>query len=170
MSTKAHLRAQLEQARAYSEALLADFSTPDEWLHQVHPHANHALWFAGHMGLSDNFFISQIAPELRVNRPEFQAHFGTGSVPSSQLDDYPPIADVLEFMRDRRGVLLALLERLPEEDLSKPTSKSSAKFLPDVASVFQTAIWHEGLHSGQVSVTRRSLGRPCAANARDCAG
>ena len=30
----------------------------------------------------------------------------------------------------------------------------------DVAGVFLLCAWHEGLHAGQVSVARRSLGQP----------
>jgi hypothetical protein len=63
-------------------------------------------------------------------------------------------------MRERRQALLSVLDGLSEEDLSKPTPPGSPEFLPDVASVFETAIWHEGLHSGQVSVVRKALGMP----------
>jgi hypothetical protein len=63
-------------------------------------------------------------------------------------------------MRDRRSALLAILETLDEEDLAKPTPEGSPDFLPDYGSVFEAAIWHEGLHSGQVSMVRKALGMP----------
>ena len=62
MSLQDRLRRQLVKTRDLSEKLLADFHTPEQWVHQVHPGCNHALWFAGHMANSDNFFLSLVAP------------------------------------------------------------------------------------------------------------
>ena len=73
MALKERLRRQLASVRQVSERLLADFRTPQEWTFQVHPACNHALWFAGHMATSDNFFLSLIAPEKAKQLPDFQA-------------------------------------------------------------------------------------------------
>jgi uncharacterized damage-inducible protein DinB len=160
MSIKQRLKAQLKQARNYSEGLLASFHTPEQWTHQVHPRANHALWFAGHMGVVDNFLISVIDRERAQPREGFQETFGMGSQPTSDPAKYPAPEEVLAYMRDRRQALLALLESLTEEDLSNPTPTGTPAFLPDYGSLFQLAAWHEGLHSGQVSVAHRALGNP----------
>jgi hypothetical protein len=61
-------------------------------------------------------------------------------------------------MRERRAALLDLLRAQSDDDLSRPTQPGSPAFLPDVASVFELAAWHEGLHAGQMSVARRVLG------------
>lgn len=158
MSTKQRLRKQLESARNYSLALLRDFRTPEQWTFQVHPNANHALWFSGHMAVVDNFLISNLAPEKTIQRPEFERAFGTGSQPTSNPADYPPPEAVLAAMNERRETLLAVLESLAESDFEKPTPKGRPDFLPDVGSVFEMAVWHEALHSGQLSVARRSMG------------
>jgi len=158
METKQRLKKQLKAARDYSSKLLADFKSPEEWTRQVHPNANHALWFAGHMAVSDNFFISSVSPEKVVSRPEFEKAFGTGSQPTSDPAMYPPPDEVLKYMDERRATLLDVLERLDEADLEKPLAKGTPDFLPDVVSVFEMAVWHEGLHSGQLSECRRSLG------------
>jgi hypothetical protein len=158
MSLKKRLQRQLLAARQTSEGFLADFRSIDDWFKQIHQCANHALWFAGHMGHTDNFFISIMAPERARNDPRYAARFGVGSQPTPNPDEYPPVDEVLEFMRERRSVLLSLLDNLTDADLSQPTPDGAPEFLPDIASVFETAIWHEGLHSGQLSVTRRALG------------
>jgi hypothetical protein len=93
-----------------------------------------------------------------VERAGFAEKFGVGSRPTSEPSDYPPVADVLAFMRDRRAVLLDIFDSLSEEDFAKLTPEGTPSFLADIGSVFETAVWHEGLHSGQLSVTRRSLG------------
>ena len=158
MSLKDRLRRQLVAARETSERYLQDFKTPQAWTAMVHANANHALWFAGHMANTDNFFISVIAPERAVERPEFAEKFGVGSRPTDRPGDYPPVEDVLAFMRDRRATLLEICDSLSEEDLSQPTPEGTPSFLNDIGSVFEMAVWHEALHSGQLSVTRRSLG------------
>src|SRR5262245_59783370 len=112
MSLQNRLLRQLRAARQTSEGFLADFKTNEQWVKQVHDCANHALWFAGHMGHTDNFFISIIAPERAKTDPRFAARFGVGSQPTTNLSDYPPVSEVLEYMRDRRRVLLDLLEGL----------------------------------------------------------
>lgn len=158
MALVQRLRKRLHEAREYSRRLLSDFHTPEEWTHQVHPSANHALWFAGHMAVSDNFWISNVAPDKAVKRPEYEQAFGTGSQPTSDPKQYPPPEEVLKFMDERRATLLDVLEHMQDADLEKAMPKGTPDFLPDVESVFETAVWHEGLHSGQLSVCRRAMG------------
>jgi uncharacterized damage-inducible protein DinB len=150
----------MTSARKFSEGMLKNFNTPEQWLHQIHPKANHALWFAGHMGVTDNFFLSIVAPEKARDEPGFPEKFGMGSQPTKNAADYPPVEQVLAYMRDRRQALLAALSQMTEDDLAKPTPKGTPDFLGNIAAVFETAIWHEGLHSGQVSMVHRALGHP----------
>ena len=158
MDLKQRLKHNLISVRQNSERLLEDFRTPEEWVFQVHPSCNHALWFAGHMATIDNFFLSLVAPEKALKLPDFQASFGMGSQPSSDPDRYPPPADVLETMRERRRTLLGVLDALGEDELDRKLPAGTPSFLSDVGSVFETAIWHEGQHSGQLTVARRALG------------
>jgi len=160
MLLKPRLEAQLQIAREYSEKLLAAFKSPQDWTHQVHPKANHALWFAGHLATADNFFVSLLAPQRAKLPPGFDKLFGMGSVPSGDPAAYPAPSEVLATLRDRRQVLLDVLAGCSEADLAKPLPPGSPGFLRDTASVFETAIWHEGLHAGQVSVAHRALGNP----------
>ncbi len=159
MNIKERLKRQLLQARQLSEQLLADFRKPEHWVYQVHENCNHALWFAGHMAHVDNFFISLVAPAKAISLPPlYSERFGMGSQPTGSLADYPPPSDVVARMRERRESLLAVLDSLTEEDLSKPSPEGAPAFLADFGSVFEMAIWHEGLHSGQLSSSRRALG------------
>lgn len=160
MSLKDRLHKQLTSARAMSEKLFAHFRTPAQWTHQVHAKANHPLWFAGHMGWTDNFMISLLDKSRAVDAPEFAAKFGMGSQPVNDPGGYPGPEEVLAFMRERRGVLLELLDELAEEQLSQPLPSGKTDMFRDRASVFELAIWHEGLHAGQITVAHRSLGNP----------
>ncbi|MDX1947769.1 MAG: DinB family protein [Pirellulaceae bacterium] len=158
MSLVERVHRQLIGTRQQSERLLADFATPEQWVHQVHPGSNHALWFAGHMTNSDNFFLSLVAPERAVPLEGFATRFGMGSQPTSSPADYPSPAEILAAMRERRATLLAVLAGLADEDLARKLPAGTPDFLSDVGSVFELAIWHEGVHSGQLTVARRALG------------
>ena len=161
MEYKPRLKEQLQRARETSEKMLASFKTPKDWTHQVHPSANHAIWFAGHMASADNFFVGMFAPDKAITLPPgWKEMFGMGSKPSPNPNDYPPPEEVLRLMRDRRGAVLAVLDSLNEADLSKPLPKGAPDFFKDrdTASVFELMVWHEGIHTGQLSIARRALG------------
>ncbi|NQT14449.1 MAG: DinB family protein [Planctomycetes bacterium] len=81
-----------------------------------------------------------------------------GSRPTASPSDYPEVGQVLEFMRERRGVVLEILEGMSEEDMSQPPPKGTPPIMPDVGSVFETVVWHEALHAGQITIARRALG------------
>jgi len=158
MSQSTRLKTQLENVREMSEGFLQAFETPEQWTHQVDPNANHALWFAGHMGVADNFFISVVDPDKGREADGYSEVFGMGSQPTNDADAYPPVDEVLAYMRDRRGELLNVLSSMSDADLSRSIPEGGPDMFTDLASVFETAIWHEALHAGQVSVARRSLG------------
>jgi len=160
MNLQSHLRQTLVTTREFSERLLQAFHTPEEWTFQVHPQSNHALWFAGHIGNTDNFFVSVLAPDQSAPRTGFREKFGPGSQPTNRPEDYPAAEEVLSYLRERRGVLLSLLDSMDDARLETRTPKGSPEFIPDFASVFRAAGWHEGVHAGQLTVVRRALGHP----------
>lgn len=158
MSTKSRLQTQLARSRGFLEKVLADFKTPREWTHQVHPKANHALWVAGHLTAVDNFFISLVAPEKARDLPGYQEKFGMGSQPSSDASAYPAPEQVLEHFHERRKTLLGVLDGMSDEQLGEAMPPGSPDFFTDKASAFELAAWHEGMHAGQATIAGRSLG------------
>jgi uncharacterized damage-inducible protein DinB len=158
MEIKCRLKNLLIQVRKLSEGLLNDFHTPEQWVYQVDSTANHALWFSGHMGVGDNFFLSLVSPGNSRDMPGYNEMFGIGSKPTNDPSQYPPAEEVLEYMRERRESLLKSLDDLTDDDLSRPTPPGTPEMWPDLISVLETAIWHESLHAGQVSVARKALG------------
>jgi uncharacterized damage-inducible protein DinB len=158
MQLKERLKTQLEKVRGMSEGMLASFKEPKEWTYQVAPTANHALWFAGHMGGTDNFFLATLDPSKAIEKPGYQERFGMGSRPVDDPSAYPPVEEVLDFMRERRQALLAVLDAMSDEDLARPVPEEMTAMGTDWASLLEMAVWHESLHAGQVSIARRALG------------
>ena len=164
MSQADRILRQLGSIRDMSEKILAAFEAPDDWCRQVVPGTNHALWFAGHMATTDNYFISRVAPGREKQLVGWDKLFEMGSKPTNDPDDYPPVAEVLDTMRERRGVLVELLRGRSDAELAGPPAAGASDFLPDLASIYEMTTWHETLHLGQVTVVRRSLGFPPAFN------
>ncbi len=158
MQLKPRLKTQLEKVREISEGMLAAFETPEQWTHQIFPDANHALWFVGHMAMADNYFISMLTPEKAIDLNSQGGQFGMGSTPTANADDYPPVTELLDTMRERRATLLAILDGMSEDDLARSVPEGSPDMWTDLASVLEMAVWHETLHAGQVSLARRALG------------
>lgn len=158
MSQKEGLQRQLGRVRQMTDRLIADFTKPEQWVYQVHSNCNHALWFVGHMATTDNFLLSMVAPEQARLPAGFQEKFGVGSHPTSDPADYPPPEEVVAVMQERRDTLLHVLEAFSDQDLARSTPAGAPDFLPDFSSVFELAVWHEGLHAGQLTVVRRALG------------
>ena len=118
----------------------------------------HTMGPVGHMGTTDNFMLSLLRPDLCDTNEEYAGLFGLGSQPAGNLAEYPTVESVLAFMAERRERLIQALEEMTDEQLAEATPQGAPEFMPDNASVFETAVWHEGLHSGQLSLLRRSLG------------
>jgi hypothetical protein len=152
------LTRQLTQCREFTEKLLGAFKSPEDWTHQIAPGTNHALWFAGHMATADNFFVSMVDPSQKRALDDWGKHFGMGSEPISDPDAYPPVAEILDAMRERRNVLLEILGKMSDADLNKSTPPGTPDFCPDYAAIFEAVNWHEGLHAGQITLVRRALG------------
>ncbi len=158
MSQAPRLRKQMEKVREVTEGMLQAFQTPEQWTFQVQPGLNHALWCAGHMVVTDNFFLSMVAPSKASTIEGYQEKFGMGSSPTSDPSAYPPAAEVLDQMRERRQTLLAVLDSLGDDELLKPTPEDVPDMFSDIGSIFEMAIWHEAMHTGQISIARRALG------------
>jgi uncharacterized damage-inducible protein DinB len=158
MTRKEFIKESLKFSRGFTNQLLDKFESESDWLYQVHPEANHALWCAGHLALTDEFFIGMLAPDKAADRSEAERLFGMGSKPVNDAAAYPKPAAVRKSLNDAREKLLAVLDGMSETDLDKPTPEGAPEFLPTVESVFRLAMFHEGIHAGQATVANRGLG------------
>ena len=158
MPLNKRLENQLKVVRGIAEQMLAVFETPEQWTHQVHDQANHALWFVGHIGTVDDFMLRMAGSEKSSVPDGYREKFALGSQPTANAADYPPVEEVLAYWRRQRETLLATLAELSDDDLAKPAPAGGPGFITDVASIFESAVWHEAMHLGQVTVARRALG------------
>ena len=162
MELRDHARYALKFSRRLSEGLLSSFKTLENWVFQIHPKANHPLWIAGHLALVDNAFLNRFRPALATKPEGWDALFGFGSQPKPDASLYPNPEEVMSYFRARREVLLKVLDELNEEELraAAPAAgeRSPIAGAPNMGHAFIFIAYHEGLHSGQLTVTHRALG------------
>jgi uncharacterized damage-inducible protein DinB len=138
--------------------ILKEITDPADWIRRPVPGSNHAMWIAGHLAYADDAFLGMIDPGKASPREGFKDLFGKGSTPLDSLEAYPAHTDILEYLEDRRKAFYRALNDCSEEDFNKPTPEGAPAFMYDVGAVFQMCVWHESLHSGQLTVIHRMLG------------
>jgi uncharacterized damage-inducible protein DinB len=162
MELRDHARHLLQFSRRLSEGLLGSFKTPEDWLFQIHPKANHALWITGHLALVDNAFINRFRPALATKPEGWDSLFGFGSQPKPEASLYPDADAVLAYFRDRREALLRVLDEVSEDELRAPAPEAGQRSpiagAPSIGHAFIFIAYHEGMHSGQLTVAHRALG------------
>ena len=164
MNLQAHALHGLTISRQISEGILASFQNDDDWYYQAHPKANHALWIIGHLGLADNHFASMFREDENNKPAGYEELFWFGTEPGSDRSKYPPADEVLAYFRERREHLLKVLGEVSDEELMAPAPAENEKGplagAPSMGHAFQFAAFHEGIHTGQLSVCHRGLGHP----------
>lgn len=163
MNLKKRLKRGLIHSREVTKKLFSEFEKPEDWMVRAAPGSNHALWIAGHLMFAENYFTGLVDPSKKADLPEYAKLFGIGTTVSDNRDDYPPLEDVLEKLRERRNVYLKLLKDCSKKDLKREV-KDGPPYMFDVAAVFQMSAWHEALHTGQLTVIHRKLGHSPIAN------
>jgi uncharacterized damage-inducible protein DinB len=147
----------LDVARQVTLSMLADIPH-DQWCLQVIPGANHAMWIAGHLASTDDFFVSRLANRPASNPAGWNDLFGTGTKPLPDLSAYPSPDVVLQQLAGRRRELTSWFRSLNEMDLGLQVPEELQRFAANIADVMPSIAWHEAWHSGQLSLVRRQLG------------
>jgi uncharacterized damage-inducible protein DinB len=130
----------------------------EQYLHQPFPGANHALWTMGHLATVDQFFLKSVAGRDSGLFERYSTIFFAKSTPSPNADTYPPIDTVREYFDSSRKAFRAWIESLDDQRLAAPLPAEQQRFAPNVAGMLLRLLWHEGMHYGQLTVLRKSLG------------
>lgn len=134
--------------------------TPQQWMHQVAPGTNHAMFNFGHIVVCDGNFLSAAggASSLPAGYSEL---FNGGVHPDADPGRYPKPAELLETAERVRGELVRHLQNLSGESLLAPVSEPRLRdLLPTLAHLPGFIAMHEGSHTGQIMLVRKALGLP----------
>lgn len=149
--------ATLAFARKQTLAFLEDI-TQAQAVHQPFPGANHAAWIAGHIAWADDFFLTTLKPRKAVLPETYTKLFGMGSTPTADASTYPKLEQLREKLSQLREEMVAWFGNMPEQQLHASLPKEFDGFAENFAMLMSTISWHEGMHAGQLTVLRKSLG------------
>lgn len=158
MELNQRLKRLFQHTRGFTDRVLDEINDPEDWVLRPAAGTNHALWIAGHLGYTMDFFIGLIDPAKRKPQENWGELFGKGSTVLDSLSDYPEPSEVRAYLSDRADVLLELLDQASDEELKREVPEGPA-FMFDVGAIFQGAVWHEALHAGQLTVIHRMVGQ-----------
>ena len=149
-------------ALATSKLMLRRFTEdlkPEEYLHRTTPKANCVAWLIGHLTLSDRSVAQALGA---TNLPELPAGFDkrfSRDEGCPQASDFGDTSDLLAIFEKNRDALIATVQGASQEKLDQP----SPRVTPMFKSLGEAAAFmglHAAVHTGQITLIRRSLGRP----------
>ena len=142
------------------KSTIADMSDAD-LIQRPAPTANNGLWQIGHLIASETRLVNGTAGRTVIELPAgFAEKFKRDT---ASVDDPAKLA--------RKADLLALFERvraascdwvasLSAADMAKPAPEQLRQRLPTVGHVAHLLPAHLSMHTGQLQVLRRKLGKP----------
>ena len=149
--------AALKFARQTTLGLLE--GVPEEKLtHQPCVGANHALWIVGHLGYTDLMFLIHVGKKSIESPENWPKLFGMGSAPKPDASAYPALGKLKDTLADNREALLAWFASMSADELAKPLPNDFKSFASNHGMLMTSLAFHEGLHAGQLTVIRKSLG------------
>jgi hypothetical protein len=126
--------------------------------HQPFAGANHPLWTLGHLACTDEYFLKEVGGRPYNRFENWSKLFFMGSKPTANPKDYPPVAEVKAALDKNRQELIGWFKSMSDAELGKPFEGDMAQFAANRGILMSTIAWHEGLHAGQMSAVRKSLG------------
>src|SRR5437762_1298471 len=149
-------------ALSNSQALLQRYTNdlkPDEYLHRTAPAANCAAWTIGHLLLTDRKTLEKFGVTDLPALPEgFEKRFSRDEG-CPQAGDFGDVSGLLQLFNQHRQRLIDAVKRATPEQLNKPLEKPHPMFsTPGELALFMSS--HTAMHAGQITIIRRSLGRP----------
>lgn len=153
---------------------MLDATSREHWRHQPIPGANHVAWTLGHLAWTDDLILRTVAgtaSELPGGKA-WDARFawgttpasgpapGPASEPASAADDGPSEDELRAVCDERRDALRRWFSALPVERFTEAPPKELAGWCPAYGMLPAVIAHHEGMHTGQLQVIRRSLDLP----------
>ncbi len=129
----------------------------DKLTHQPCAAGNHALWIAGHLAQADDYFMTHVGNKPARCTESWGKLFGMGSTPKPDAATYPSLSEIKNSLADNREALLGWFGSMSGEDLNKPLPDDYKSFAADFGMLMTSIAWHEGMHTGQLTVVRKSL-------------
>lgn len=125
------------------------------------PSANHIAWQLGHLIVGENMLLKEIPGAAHPELPAgFAKTHDAANAANPSDEGYRTKAEYLDLFNKTRAATLALLDKLTDADLDRPTQGKIGQFAPTHGSLLMLVSNHTLMHAGQFTVVRRKLGKP----------
>ena len=153
------IRLSLEMSKGWILGLAADMK--DAPLQRPCSGGNHPLWCLGHLAYSEANLVSVLCKGEDNPLSDWAGVFGIGSSPGDDESAYPSCDDVMAKVEQTRGVTMAYLDSITDEDLGKPSHAEGEmkEWFGTVGQCLAAISTHVGFHGGQIADARRAAGR-----------
>ena len=153
----------IEFARKYSRSLLEDLSD-DDWFWTPDQFTTHIAWQAGHLAMSQYglTLFQQRGRDLAVDKElmssKFRKLFMRGTQPVTDRDAYPEPAEIIATLERVHAQMRREIPTFDEDQLDQPIGPPHAAFATRYGALLFAGD-HEMIHSGQIGMLRRLMGK-----------
>ena len=152
---------QLEFARKYMLSLIADIADED-WF-RMPEGVTHVAWQVAHLAMAQyGLCLFRVRGrrdvDLQLMPSDFRKKFSKGTIPIPDPAANPAPAEIREVLNRVYRQSLQELSTYTDEQLDTPVDEPHAVFANKLGAIFFCSA-HEMLHSGQIGILRRQLGK-----------
>ncbi len=159
MSIASQIKNELNLPAFVVQSYLQDLSDEDLMRRPV-PNANHIAWQLGHLIDSEHQLNNMVCPDSMPALPDgFTEKHNKEAAASDDASAFCTKDEYLKLMEEQRAGTLALLDRLSDEELEKPSPEPIQQFGATVGAVIAGNSAHWMMHAGQWVIVRRQLGK-----------
>jgi hypothetical protein len=136
-----------------------DDLSPQEMLHRPTPEANCTAWLIGHLILTERGALGRLGVSDLPALPDgFEKQFSRDEG-CPQASEFGDVSRLMGLFDQHRNRTIEAARRAAPDQLDKPLEKPHPMF--KTAGEFANfAAAHAMMHAGQITIIRRSLGRP----------
>ncbi len=132
---------------------------PNEFLHRAVPKGNCAAWILGHLTITDRSILTRLGVTDLPDLPEdFEKRFGMDEA-SASAGDFGDVSIIMPELVKHREMLIAKVKSMSADEFAKPLEKPRPLF-KNIGDMLLFIASHMSMHAGQITIIRRSLGRP----------
>ncbi len=125
---------------------------------QAEGQPNHLLWTVGHLAMTYQWFANLLDGRPKSYPERYEALFGFGTKPTSDASQYPSLDEVRRVFDESYARILAAAQATSDADMPGAPLGESGGFVSNRLDVILKNAWHDGWHTGQLSVLRKFLG------------
>jgi uncharacterized damage-inducible protein DinB len=152
----------LAHALTTSQVLLQRYTadlSPQEFLHRPASGANCTAWLIGHLTLSERRMLALLGVTNLPALPDGYEKRFSRDEGSPQAGAFGDVSTLVPLFNQHRERVIAAVKSATQEQLDKPMDKPHPMF-STVGQFLAFMAVHAAMHAGQITIIRRSLGRP----------